>query len=619
MVCSAAAALVQVGNAIETNYMVPLMGRRDNDSVTSSGEVKYTFVVTNTGEESINVRIVGLNNITWMSEDITPQINVSKGESKVHTFEDDSRSVRGSVYSNQTVMVRSDGYFQLQVFVNDRGYKEGFLGIPQSYLNNGPVEPFNASEYVTSTFCANGGYCQFAVSAFVNDTTVSIKFPHSVPFNITLCKQKTFINSVDDPVITMGAFDTIQFESTYDLSGVHIYSFQPIAVFVGSRNLTSRFAHTIEQLVPSSYWGKEFVVRSNAVSGYGDIVKLTSSWNRVKVSMTGFAPFVISNRTEVVARRIDKGTLTHIKASHEIQVMKVTGASYTRGYATNVSLTYVPPLEAFANVTKGKCYDGATTKLHIISTQTRSELPPLPVINTTLVPFTSVYEHVYEILQGVYNVTMPSPEYMTGILQCDTAHMPLVMRNNQKALLSPLVQTEVIVEVFERACREGFHGESVYNETTRNISAHVLDLNATTMDDDIMMLRAKVCGEGSLVFHTSSKSVHLLFSKFRMVIFECTSDHCTKPESTASWFNKKAGQCGDDMLMYWFRLINDSHLCYGEGVMPDKDDMCNDASLKSKLYNLTGSPTKILMSGLTASAIFNYGKVHVILLEVGSI
>ena len=71
--------------------------------------------------------------------------------------------------------------------------------------------------------------------------------------------------------------------------------------------------------------------------------------------------------------------------------------------------------------------------------------------------------------------------------------------------------------------------------------------------------------------------------------------------------------------MYWFRLINDSHLCYGEGVMPDKDDMCNDASLKSKLYNLTGSPTKILMSGLTASAIFNYGKVHVILLEVGSI
>lgn len=82
---------------------------------------------------------------------------------------------------------------------------------------------------------------------------------------------------------------------------------------------------------------------------------------------------------------------------------------------------------------------------------------------------------------------------------------------------------------------EGFHGESVYNETTRNISAHVLDLNATTMDDDIMMLRAKVCGEGSLVFHTSSKSVHLLFSKFRMVIFECTSDHCTKPESTASW------------------------------------------------------------------------------------
>ncbi|XP_052271781.1 uncharacterized protein LOC127872492 [Dreissena polymorpha] len=535
MLC-AAAALVQVGNAVETVYMVPLMGRRDNDSVTSSDKVKYTFVLTNTGETSIKVQIVGLNNITWINETITPPIDVQKGESKVHTFEDDSRSLRGSVYSNQTVMVRSDGKFQLQVFVDDHGYKEGFLGIPQSYLIDGPVEPFNASEYVTSTFCANGGYCQFAVSAFVNDTIVSIKFPHNVPFHITLCKQKTFINSVDDPAITMGAFDTIQFESTYDLSGVHIYSFQPIAVFVGSRNLTSNFAHTIEQLVPSSYWGKEYVVRSNAVSGYGDIVKLTSSWNKTQVSMTGFAPFVISNRAEVVARRLDSGTLTHIKASHEIQVMKVTGAAYARGNATNVSLTYVPPLEAFANVTKGKCYDGTNAKLHIITQRSLNITGLSAAIPTKLVPFTSVYEHVYEVGQGgIYNVPEMSPNVMTGILQCDTAHLPLVMRNKQESLTSPLIQKEVIVEEFGRECREGFQGESVYNETTRSISAHTLDLIATRLDDDILMLRAKVCGEGSLVFHTSSKSVHLLFSKFRTVIFECTNDQCSIPVSTPSW------------------------------------------------------------------------------------
>ena len=120
----------------------------------------------------------------------------------------------------------------------------------------------------------------------------------------------------------MDALDSIQIETTYDLTGTYIYSDKPITVIVGSRNVTNGdvIAHTVEQLVPSSHWGTEFVLKNLGTSGYGDIIKMVSSWSNTTVKMNGYNSFEMTTERQTTVKRLDQGHWTYIKASNPIQV-----------------------------------------------------------------------------------------------------------------------------------------------------------------------------------------------------------------------------------------------------------------------------------------------------------
>jgi hypothetical protein len=176
-------------------------------------------------------------------------------------------------------------------------------------------------EYVVATFCAVGGYCQIAIAAVENDTEVFVDIPEKVE-EIAICNKSSYFRSRRDKGFTMNKFDALQLETTYDLTGTVIFSFKPIAVFVGSRNVTNgdTVAHTMEQLVPSSHWGTEFVVQTLGSNGYGDILKMVSHYTSTVVTMSGFPSFNMTERYQTLTRRLSNGTRSHIQASHPIQV-----------------------------------------------------------------------------------------------------------------------------------------------------------------------------------------------------------------------------------------------------------------------------------------------------------
>jgi hypothetical protein len=232
-------------------------------------------------------------------------------------------AMNGSEISNKSLEVHSnDGKFVLQVFTKRDGYIEGLLALPIQQMD-GPNQVINRTvyEYVVATFCAVGGYCQIAIAATENNTEVFIDIPKMVE-EIAFCNKSSYFRLHRDTGFTMNKFDAFQLETTYDLTGTVIFSFKPIAVFVGSRNVTNGniVAHTMEQLVPSSHWGTEFVVQTLGSNGYGDILKIVSHYTSTVVTMSGFPSFNMTNRYQNVTRRLSKGTRSHIQASHPIQV-----------------------------------------------------------------------------------------------------------------------------------------------------------------------------------------------------------------------------------------------------------------------------------------------------------
>ena len=76
----------------------------------------------------------------------------------------------------------------------------------------------------------------------------------------------------------------------------------------------------VEQLHPSSQWGTQYAVRTLNDLGYGDLIRIATHWPNTVIDMKGFPVFVMTNWTQSVWRRLDKGMKSFITASKPIQV-----------------------------------------------------------------------------------------------------------------------------------------------------------------------------------------------------------------------------------------------------------------------------------------------------------
>lgn len=174
-------------------------------------------------------------------------------------------------------------------------------------------------EYIVSTMCETGGFCQFAIAAKSDTTRVSVTFPSHVPA-IVFCIGQSKFTANGTTVVTLMKFEAVQFESAVDLSGTHIYSKKQIAVFVGTRNCAKAPATPlIEQLVPSSQWGREVVIPKVAQTV---VVKIVSNYNHTKLRINRYPEVIISKQYQPLVRRFEADIkYIYIKANQTIQVL----------------------------------------------------------------------------------------------------------------------------------------------------------------------------------------------------------------------------------------------------------------------------------------------------------
>ena len=193
-------------------------------------------------------------------------------------------------------------------------------------MQNAPIE------FVAMTFCDAVGICQIGIVTFEEADENS-------PIKITLPKQRNFSNppcsvTYNGKVyennnvikVTMRPEDAFQLQSECDLTGTLIESEKPIAVFSGSHDIVVGWGNSkdfmMEQLIPTAYWGNEYIVYPYPESLNGDIVSILANKADTEVQIVGYGNYLIKEARQFIRRRIENDRAVRIWASKKISVVQ---------------------------------------------------------------------------------------------------------------------------------------------------------------------------------------------------------------------------------------------------------------------------------------------------------
>ena len=213
---------------------------------------------------------------------------------------------------------------------------DAFLGLPTDILG---------TEYLVMSHETTQGNMgsELGIVATVDDTVVTITptaavptHPANLPYVITLDRGQTYQAKAD----AFGA----------DLTGTVITSTAPIAVFgaVQCVNIPNggTFAcdHIVEQMPPTSTWGKNFATVPLATRLNGDTFRFLAQTNGTTVEVNGTLVATL-NRGQVHERQITGRAV--IIASQPILVAQFSNGSSWDGVTSDPFMMLIPPYEQF--------------------------------------------------------------------------------------------------------------------------------------------------------------------------------------------------------------------------------------------------------------------------------
>lgn len=299
-----------------------------NNDLTSS----LSLFITGDQATSGSVTIPGLNFSYQFQIQAGQLIRVSLPRSAQSNASDRVENIGVHVTSQHEITVYG---------LNQRQHStDAYLALPKDILGR---EYINLTYPITTwgSFFLAGS--RFMVTAPENNTRLTItpsvtvgSRPGGTPFSITLNQGQTYQLSVAS---VLGA----------DLSGSIISADKPVAVF-GAHECTSipstypACDHIVEQLFPTSSWGKNFVSMPLATRTRGDTFRILASQNNTSVYVNG-------NRVAVLNRghlheRIISGP-ANITADRPILVAQYSNSSDYDGVISDPFMMLLPPYEQF--------------------------------------------------------------------------------------------------------------------------------------------------------------------------------------------------------------------------------------------------------------------------------
>jgi hypothetical protein len=212
---------------------------------------------------------------------------------------------------------------------------DAYLGLPVDILG---TEYFVLGYPVTLSGLAT----EFGIVATADATTVTITpsvttggRAANVPYTITMNQGQTYQLQNG----TLGA----------DLSGTLVTSSKPVAVYGGNQCTdiplgTVACDHVVEQLTPTSTWGKQFVTMPLGTRVRGDTFRFVASTSGTVLRVNGVAVATLG-RGQVHERIITGPSL--IQATEPVMVAQYSNSTSYDGITSDPFMMLVPPFEQF--------------------------------------------------------------------------------------------------------------------------------------------------------------------------------------------------------------------------------------------------------------------------------
>ena len=222
---------------------------------------------------------------------------------------------------------------------------DAFLGIPTDILGN---------EYFTVTYRPNGSQgSQILIIGASDSIIVHIKLPvilgsSNVEFQGVQYTKGQTINVVLDH------FDTFQITSLGDLTGTHVQSNKPVAVFSGIKCTTIGSGgcdHLVEMLMPVDTWGNTFATVLIPDRTVGDVFRFIANEPDTTVKITGGISdnFIIATAGEMKERDIPSNAFCIIEANKAVMTVQFVKGQTSATDLNDPSMMIVQPLGGYSN------------------------------------------------------------------------------------------------------------------------------------------------------------------------------------------------------------------------------------------------------------------------------
>ena len=229
---------------------------------------------------------------------------------------------------------------------------ESYRAIPDSQLG---------TDYVIGTYCTQGGFCQFAVVAIHDDTSINVIYPGEESSTCVAGAEADGQVNGNGLALKLNELDVYHFESTSDLSGTRIVGDKEFAVIVGGRDIPYSESFNgimVEQIPPVSRWGTEFLVSPGPMNDPGDIVKIVTMTANTEVYITGHSEFIIPKAHSAIERRIDRGMDTIIRTSYPVMILQILSIHL---YNSNTSIRGTPSMVVVPSTSQRQSAGGQNT------------------------------------------------------------------------------------------------------------------------------------------------------------------------------------------------------------------------------------------------------------------
>ncbi|XP_019630341.1 PREDICTED: IgGFc-binding protein-like [Branchiostoma belcheri] len=198
--------------------------------------------------------------------------------------------LRGSRKSDKAIHVTSDEEIVIYGVFAEWATSDAYLALPTDVLG---TEYFVACMTVRRAWSEEGWYnlpTEIGIVGVYDGTTITINPTQDLTFG------GTNYPAGQDFTVSLDRFQTLQVQSTEDLTGSRITSSHPVSVLSGNlftvigNNQQGSGDHIVEMMPPVDTWGKEFVTAPIAKRTAGDIFRVVAARDNTEVTVTGRNP-----------------------------------------------------------------------------------------------------------------------------------------------------------------------------------------------------------------------------------------------------------------------------------------------------------------------------------------